>query len=252
MPVSQRHTANRRSILQAGGAILAGCAFGIEHAVAQNPTVRPPHIPITKTGQDALGRTRGRLQFAYDDLGLRFGALIYLRIIKDQRRLEVWVQKRGAAYERLRGYRLCGGGANAAARQPEGFYALGPNSLRPRLATYLGIDIGWPNAIDRARGATSGSSLLQAGCAAEPHFGLTDQDLEEVFTIVHGALSRGQMNVPLHIFPFAMGALNMVTRGTGPNSAFWRTLAPAWRQFEQTKRPPQVQISGRRYIVVGS
>lgn len=222
----------------------------------QRPPARPLRIPTTKVGQDAIGRTRGRLQFGFDDVGLRFGAPIYLRLIKDQKRLEVWVQKRGRDYVRLRAYRVCGTSAPSGSRtggtgpwQPEGFYTLGALSLRPRNVAYLGIDTGWPNAIDRVQGARAGVSLLQAGCAAQPHFGLTDQDLEEVYTLVHGALAGGQASVPLHIFPFAMGGLNMMTRATGSNAAFWRSLEPAWSQFERTKTPPQVRISGRRYIV---
>jgi murein L,D-transpeptidase YafK len=233
-----------------GGLSAVACGF----AAAQTP--RTMRIPVSKTGQDAIGRTRGRLQFAFDDLGLRFGSPIYLRLIKDQKRLEVWVQRRGGEYVRLRGYRICGTSAEAGPRragatswQPEGFYALGPGSLRPAGVAYLGLNTGWPNALDQAQGWRAGSSLLQAGCAAQPHFGLTDQDLEEVYTLVHGALSGGQTSVPLHIFPFAMGPITMLTHRRGPNAAFWASLEPAWSGFERTKTPPQVRVSGRRYIV---
>jgi murein L,D-transpeptidase YafK len=234
--------------------VLGGALFAqVPQRAAGRAGVR---IPITKTGQDAIGRTRGRLQFGFDDLGLRFGSPIYLRLIKDQKRLEVWVQRRGRDYVRLRNYRICGSSAPQGARgggaapwQPEGFYALGPGSLRPPNTAYLGIDIGWPNAFDQAQGWRGGPSLLQAGCAAQPHFGLTDQDVEEVYTLVHGALAGGQTSVPLHIFPFAMGALNMITQGRGPNAAFWRSLEPAWQLFERTKTPPQVRVSGRRYVI---
>jgi murein L,D-transpeptidase YafK len=224
--------------------------------LAQSAQRRPIRIPVTKTGQDAIGRTSGRLQFAFDDLGLRFGAATYLRLIKDQKRLEVWVQRRGREYVRLRSYRICGTSAPQGARaggtsawQPEGFYALAANSLRPRGIGYLGLDIGWPNAFDQAQGWRGGPSLLQAGCAAQPHFGLTDQDVEEVYTLVHAALAGGQNSVPLHIFPFAMGAINMMTQARGPNAVFWQGLEPAWRLFERTKTPPQVRVSGRRYVI---
>jgi murein L,D-transpeptidase YafK len=257
--VSQIPPLNRRRLLATSVAGLGLAVLGLGGAVGQVALPRPMRIPVTKTGQDAIGRTRGRLQFSYDDLGLRFGAPLYLRLIKDQKRLEVWVQRRGGDYVRLRAYRICGTSAEPGPRQgsavpwqPEGFYTLGATSLRPSPIAYLGIDIGWPNAFDRAQGWVGGTSLLQAGCASQPHFGLTDQDLEEVYTLVHGALAGGQASVPLHIFPFAMGALTMLTRRNGPNTAFWRSLAPAWQAFERTKRPPQVRISGRRYIVIES
>jgi murein L,D-transpeptidase YafK len=238
---------------------VSSLGFGASLAFAQAQTKSPqrlPRIPVSTTGQDAIGRTRGRLQFAFDDLDLRFGSPIYLRLIKAQKRLEVWVQKRGAAFVRLRAYRICGTSAplgprrtGSAPQQPEGFYVLGPANLRPHPIAYLGMDIGWPNSFDRAQGWRGATSLLQAGCASEPHFGLTDQDLEEVYTLVHGALSGGQVGVPLHIFPFAMGALAMISNNNGPNAAFWRDLEPAWRAFERTKKPPQVRVLGRRYVV---
>jgi murein L,D-transpeptidase YafK len=256
-PVPPHLPLSRRKVLLALGTAMPASMIGpIVHSQTRQAPARPIRIPVTKTGQDAIGRTRGRLQFGFDDLGLRFGAPIYLRIIKDQKRLEIWVQGGGGAYVRLRAYRICGTSAPPGSRQlgtsswqPEGFYALSAGSLRPHPIAYLGIDIGWPNAFDRAQGWRTGVSLLQAGCAAQPHFGLTDQDLEEVYTLVYSALSGGQASVPLHIFPFAMGALNMMARASGPNSTFWRGLEPAWAAFERTKRPPQVSVLGRRYVV---
>jgi murein L,D-transpeptidase YafK len=247
---------SRRHLLTASLLGAGSLAFGLNASAQSNPrqTLR---IPVSSNGEAAIGRTRGRLQFGFEDLDLRFGAAIYLRIIKDQRRLEVWVQRRGRDYVRLRAYRLCGTGAPLGPRrndrnpqQPEGFYSLSAASLRPHPVTYLGVDIGWPNAFDRSLGLRGRTSLLQAGCSAQPDFGLTDPDMEEVYTLIHSALAGGQREVPLHIFPFAMSGLAMLGRNNGPNGAFWRQLAPAWQAFERTKTPPKVQVSGRRYRIL--
>jgi murein L,D-transpeptidase YafK len=230
-------------------------------AKAQSPPTIPNRvrIQITATGQAAIGRVRGRLEFAFDDLGLRYGAPIYLRLIKGQRRLEVWVKGPRQDYVRLRAYRICGTGPLAGPRrngrtpqQPEGFYQIDRTALRPPSASYLGVDLGWPNAYDQAQGWRGTSSLMQAGCAAEPHFGLTDPDMEEVFALIYAALANGQSTVPVHIFPFEMSTLRMLTTGKGPNAAFWAQLAPAWRAFEATKKPPRIEVSGRRYVVTQS
>ena len=208
-------------------------------------------IPTTATGQAAIGRVRGRLQISYDAMGLVFGAPIYLRLIKEQKRLEIWVQKRQSDFIRLRSYKICGSSAvlgprrrGGSARQPEGFYMIGTNSLRPQAVSYLGLDLNWPNAFDRAQGWSGETSVLQAGCASEPHFGLTDQDMEEVFTLVHSALAGGQTSVPVHIFPFEMGGLRMLTAQRSQNAAFWEQLAPAWQAFERTKKPPKCVSRG--------
>jgi murein L,D-transpeptidase YafK len=213
-------------------------------------------MPTTATGQAAIGRVRGRLQIAYDDAGLSFGAPIYLRLIKDQRRLEVWVKGPQQEFVRLRSYKVCGTSSQSGprtpsrpAQQPEGFYAISPRSLRPAGVSYLGLDLGWPNAYDQAQGWRGSASFIQAGCASEPHFGLTDQDMEEVFALVHGALASGQPSVLVHIFPFAMSGLRMLAVPSSANTTFWRSLAPAWQAFERTKKPPQVRVSRRRYVV---
>jgi murein L,D-transpeptidase YafK len=247
---------SKRAFMSLGlGAGAAVCLT--RHSLGQSGGARNRvRIPTTATGQAAIGRASGRLQIAFDDIGLVFGAPIYLRIIKDQKRMEVWVQGRRREFSRLRSYKICGSSAalgprrrNTQTLQPEGFYTLGSGSLRPQPITYLGLDLSWPNAFDRAQGWSGTTSLLQAGCASEPHFGLTDQDMEEVYTLVHSALAAGQAGVPVHIFPFEMSQLRMLTIARGPNSGFWRTLAPAWQTFERTKKPPQVSVSGRRYVV---
>jgi murein L,D-transpeptidase YafK len=255
-PVTRRSALRALAVVGGAGAsfVATGPAFGQASFLLQ---ARPARIPISATGQEAIGRTRGRLQFAFEEQGLGFGSPVYLRIIKDQRRLEVWVQRRGRAYVRLRAYRLCGTGAPLGPRrndrdpqQPEGFYTISATSLRPHPVSYLGVDLGWPNAFDRSLGLRGRTSLLQAGCAAQPDFGLTDPDMEEVYTLIHSGLAGGQRQVPIHIFPFAMTGLAMLSRNNGPNGAFWRQLAPAWQAFERTKTPPQVQTTGRRYRVI--
>ena len=244
-----------------GALVLVSICFcaaliGPESFAQQSPT-QLVRVPITATGQSAIGRVRGRLQISYDELNVSWGSPIYLRLIRDQKRLEVWVKGRRAEFVRLRSYRICGTSAPLGPRslqpvlqQPEGFYVLGISSLRPQAVSYLGLDIGWPNALDRANGLRGSTSLLQAGCSSAPHFGLTDQDMEEVYTLVYGALSRGQRGVALHIFPFDMNTLGMLTKVRGPNAPYWRSLEPAWSAFERTKKPPQVSVSGRQYIVV--
>jgi murein L,D-transpeptidase YafK len=251
----QAHFKYKRAILAA--ALGMGVALCVGHdGNAQSGRVR---IQTTATGQAAIGRVRGRLQIAYDELGLRYGAPVYLRLIKEQKRLEVWVQGPRQEFVRLRSYRVCGTSSELGPRvtartprQPEGFYTISATGLRPPNITYLGLDLNWPNAYDQAQGWRGATSLVQAGCAGEPHFGLTDQDMEEVYALVHSALANGQASVSFHIFPFAMSRLRMMAAGGSPNAPFWQGLAPAWQAFENTKKPPQVRVLGRRYVVTES
>ncbi|MEN9873948.1 MAG: hypothetical protein RL186_845 [Pseudomonadota bacterium] len=230
------------------------CAVLPVAALAQSRKRR--RVPISARGQDAISRVTGRLQFALSDAGLRLGAPLYLRIIKDQARLEMWVEGKDGAFERLRSYKICGSSSKLgpprspkSPRQPEGFYRIGVTDLRPQPVNYLGLRFGWPNAYDVAQGWSGGPSFLQAGCAREPHFGLTDQDCEEVYALVYHALMGGQSAVDVHIFPFAMNGLRMLSLGEGANTKFWRSLGPAWQAFERTRQIPVVRVRGRRYVM---
>lgn len=222
-------------------------------AIAQAAGGRAFALP--STGREAVQRVRGRLGFALEEQGLTLGAPLYLRVIKNQSVLEAWVQRRRGGWQRFRAYKLCGGRSadlgprTGAQGLPEGFYAVGRSGLRAPGAVYLGLDFGWPNALDRARGWTQGDILLQGTCARGGHVALTDQDMEEVYALTHAALVAGQSEVALHVFPFAMTGLNMARRRGSPHATFWAMLEPAWTVFERTKTPPQTQVQGRRYRV---
>jgi murein L,D-transpeptidase YafK len=248
---------SRRLILAAcAGTLLVATsgteAFSADQKVKASPRAR---VAVSSIGADAIERTRQRLAFAYSDLGLTLGAPVYFRLIRDQDRLEVWVKSPSGAYSRLRNFKICGKDGvlgprqSAATGQPEGFYTLSAAQMRPQGVGYLGINLNWPNDYDRGRGWRGAPSLLQAGCASGRHYGLTDQDMEEVFTIAYSALINGQTSIPFHIFPFQMTPFRMLQIGQGPKASFWRDLEPAWRAFERTKTPPQIKVQGRRYRV---
>lgn len=246
-----------RNILAAVGSVLLVATTGAEAVRAEtkaqaNQRVR---VAVTSVGADAIERTRQRLAFAYSDLGLTFGAPVYFRLIREQDRLEVWVKAPSGTYSRLRNFKICskdgalGPRQNISTGQPEGFYSLSAAQMRPQGVGYLGINLNWPNAYDRGRGWRGAPSLLQAGCASGRHYGLTDPDMEEVYTIAYSALVNGQASIPFHIFPFQMTSFRMLQIGQGPKASFWRDLEPAWRAFERTKTPPQIKVQGRRYRV---
>lgn len=232
--------------------VLAGQLAWAQSEPKAGPRVR---VAVSSTGAEAIERTRQRLAFAYADQDLKLGARVYFRLIRDQDRLEVWVRSGSGLYVRLRNFKICskdgvlGPRQNANSGQPEGFYQITPAQMRPQGVSYLGMNLGWPNAYDRARGWRGSPSLLQAGCASGRHYGLTDQDMEEVFTITYYAMVNGQTQVPFHIFPFQMTGFRMLQIGEGSKANFWRELEPAWRAFERTKTPPQIKIQGRRYRV---
>jgi murein L,D-transpeptidase YafK len=249
---------DRRLVL--GRLLVLGLCGTSLNAQAQ-PSARGRAIRVPAAGREAIGRMRGRLEFSLTDMGLVPGSPVFLRVIKDQGRLEAFVQARSGEYRRYRSYRICGGGGQAGPRTKlspnrisEGVYAIGTSDLRPNGAAYLGLSMGWPNPRDLALGNNApiglAPGLIQAGCTAPPHIGLTDTELEDLYTLVWLGLAGGQSEVPVHVFPFAMNSLAMLSRRNAPQYAWWRELEPIWTRFERTKKPPPVQIRGRRFVVM--
>jgi murein L,D-transpeptidase YafK len=227
-------------------------------AAAQGGAGTPVRGAVSSRGLAAIRRAQPRVEYSLRQRGLTLGAPVYLRVRKREAVLETWIEEeRGGRYRSGRSYRLCGGAVDelgprtgaADRRIPEGFYRLTPGTLDVRGTAGLASGLDWPNAVDRARGATGSPIRLTGGCGGAPDLTLTDTDFEELFTLVYAALAFGQPSVPVHIFPHALGPLERLAlpeTGAGPS---WRALAPAWQAFGATGRPPSVRIRRGQYVV---
>lgn len=183
-----------------------------------------------------------------------------LRVIKSERKLEVWLRK-GPRFERFRSYAICSFSGDLGPKQregdlqaPEGFYSVSRRQLHPGSAYHLAMNVGYPNAYDRAHGRTGSAIMVHGSCVSIGCFAMTDAGIEEIYALVEDALVGGQRAVPLHIFPFRMTPGALAARGDVPERAFWAELEPGWQAFERTRRPPRVRVRQGRYVVssVGS
>ncbi len=94
---------------------------------------------------------------------------IILRVFKEEAELEVWKQDTTGRFELLKVYPICrwsgdlGPKVHEGDRQaPEGFYQITPGLMNPNSNYYLAINIGFPNAYDKANGR-DGSFLMIHG-----------------------------------------------------------------------------------------
>ena len=86
---------------------------------------------------------------------------ILIRAYKKESEMEVWKRGRDGRYALLKTLPICrwSGQLGPKVRQgdrqtPEGFYAVTPAQMNPNSAYYLSFDTGFPNAYDRAQGAS--------------------------------------------------------------------------------------------------
>jgi murein L,D-transpeptidase YafK len=197
------------------------------------------------------------------------GAPAYVRIFKKEGELELWLKVNGR-YSLYRTFPICKWSGRlgpkvkeADYQSPEGFYSVSARQLNPHSNYHLAFNVGYPNAFDRQNGHTGGLVMVHGACKSVGCFAMTDKGIEEIYGFVAAALSAGQPEVPVHIFPFRMtdAAIARETGGgsgflsffatDGGNTAqwanFWRNLKEGYDLFQQTGEPPTAYACGDRY-----
>jgi murein L,D-transpeptidase YafK len=101
------------------------------------------------------------------------GAPIYIRIFKEERELELWVQTPSDTYALFKTYPICNhsGGLGPKLKEgdrqsPEGFYTVTKSALNPNSSYHLSFNLGFPNRFDRSHNRTG--SVLMVHATASP------------------------------------------------------------------------------------
>ena len=137
-------------------------------------------------------------------------------------------------------------------QSPEGFYFVTPASLNPNSSYHLSFNLGYPNAFDRAHGRTGDYLMVHGDCVSIGCYAMTDEGIEEIYTLLQAALGGGQPFVGVHAFPFEMSKDNLDKFKDNPNYEFWQNLKQGWDLFEHTARPPNVEVKDKRYYFEGA
>ncbi|WP_207891022.1 L,D-transpeptidase family protein [Hymenobacter edaphi] len=210
------------------------------------PRVRTAYAARWSTLQAELQRRH----LAADQLEL------YLRAFKIGQRVEVWARNRGQGrYQLLRRYAIAATSGKLGPKLrsgdgqvPEGCYRIdryNPNSLY-----HLSLGLDYPNAFDRARGEQDpgGDIFIHGSNVTIGCLPITDTCIEELYVLAVEARAAGQADIPVHIFPFELNATDLEARWHSPHHAFWQTLAPVYRYFEQHHTLPPTDAAGA-YVV---
>jgi murein L,D-transpeptidase YafK len=196
--------------------------------------VAPAHglsIEITGGGADRLDRQRawaeGELPLAgTPDLsklsermsaaGIKEGSAVFLRIFKSESELEVWIQK-GRDFVLFATYPICQWSGVLGPKffegdnqSPEGFYTVGRRDLKWQTRHHRAFNIGFPNSFDKQHGRTGSNILVHGGCSTEGCFAMTNPVIDEVFRLANSAISSGQKEIQVHVFPFRMTPANVM------------------------------------------
>ena len=179
---------------------------------------------------------------------------ILIRSYKKEAEMEVWKRSASGSYALLKTYPICrwsgqlGPKVREGDRQaPEGFYTVTPAQMNPNSAYYLSFDTGFPNAYDRARGASGSALMVHGSCSSRGCFAMTDENIAEIYAIARESLSGGQRGFQFQSYPFRMTPKNLAQHRLDQNIAFWKNLKEGSDYFEVTKDEPRVSVAAGRY-----
>lgn len=178
------------------------------------------------------------------ELELHFGKPVFIRIIKEDWELELWVKEPDNTWHILKTYEIEAMSgelgpktAEGDEQAPEGFYRVVPGNMNPRSKFHLSFNIGYPNLYDRSLGRTGSFIMIHGGDESIGCFAMTDPIIEEIYTLVNEAFNAGTKCIPVQVYPFRMTSERMQTEQESKHIEFWQHLLPGWQYTETNKAP---------------
>jgi murein L,D-transpeptidase YafK len=180
---------------------------------------------------------------------------ILVRLFKEESELEVWKEDTTGAYQLLKVYPICRWSGELGPKKvegdrqaPEGFYSITPGLMNPNSNYFLAINIGFPNAYDKANGYSGGFLMIHGDCSSRGCYAMTDAQIGEIYSLAREAFLGGQKEFQIQAYPFRLTPANLARHRTNPNMAFWTMLKEGNDHFEVTHQEPKVDVCDRRYV----
>jgi len=207
-----------------------------------------------KRAKVIAGQQKPFLEAELKKQGVSWGAPVFIRLFKEERVLELWVKDK-TKYKLFRSYPIAAmsGGLGAKTREgdkqaPEGFYYIPSGRMKPDSSYHLAFNIGYPNQYDVVHERTGSLIMVHGAQLSIGCFAMTDEKIEEIYTLCDAALKNGQPFFRLHSFPFRMKKKRMLEEVSNPWYDFWLNLQEGYHLFEQHKWPPNVEVDNKRYV----
>ncbi len=184
---------------------------------------------------------------------MKLGTPIFMRIFKKEARLEIWIKGKNR-FKHFASYPICyfsgllGPKQKQGDRQsPEGFYTVSKGQLNPNSRWHRSFNLGYPNLFDRSHKRTGDYLMVHGGCSSTGCYAMTNEVIDEIWTIVTQALNKGQKRFSVHVYPFRLSERNLRRYADNKWLSFWKDLQKGYDLFEETKVPPLVTVCKRRY-----
>ena len=212
-------------------------------------------LPGKERAAKAAENVRPALERDLAAVGLHFGDPVFIRAFKRERQLELYLRNRATEkYDLFRTYKIAGMSGNLGPKLaegdgqvPEGFYFVPPRAMNPNSQYHLSFNIGYPNDFDRAHQRTGSAIMVHGNRVSIGCLAMTDEKIEEIYTLCDAAHGRGQPYFRVHIFPARMTGEWMEKIAGDVNEDFWKNLKGGYDLFEKNQLPPAASVVDRRY-----
>jgi murein L,D-transpeptidase YafK len=185
---------------------------------------------------------------------------VYIRSFKYDSQLEVWVKNASQEkYKLFKTYKICALAGTLGPKRmagdyqtPEGFYYI--NEFNPKSEYHLSLGLNYPNASDRILSDSlqpGGDIFIHGSCVTTGCIPITDNQIEELYTICAYAKDLGEDFIPVHIFPVnfnnprSVGYLNKYLQTFSEYTPFARSMRSAFFYFEKYREVPFVMVNGK-------
>ncbi len=187
---------------------------------------------------------------------------ILLRAFKSQNEMELWARNNESSeYKLIKTYHICaisgllGPKRTHGDRQvPEGFYFI--EDFNPKSDYFLSLQLNYPNYSDQAigKGDLGGDIYIHGGCVTIGCMPMTNDGIQEIYTLCLNARINGLVNIPVHIYPTRLTKSGMAYLfhefpKDAAKQQFWESLKTEYDYFEKThKLLPVMYTPDGRYV----
>jgi murein L,D-transpeptidase YafK len=180
---------------------------------------------------------------------------VLVRVFKEESELEVWKQDTTGQYQLLKVYPICRWSGDLGPKKvqgdrqaPEGFYSITPGLMNPNSNYYLAINIGFPNAYDKANNYSGAFLMIHGDCSSAGCYAMTDEQIGEIYSLARESFLGGQKEFQIQAYPFRLTAANLARHRNNPNMPFWKMLKEGSDHFEVTHLEPKVDVCDKHYV----
>ncbi len=237
-----------------GAASLAACKEKEKPAAAEMNEGKV--LPGKERAARAAENVRPGLERDLAAVGLVFGDPVFIRAFKEENLLELFIRNRATKrFDLFRTYPIAAASgtlgpklAEGDLQVPEGFYHVPPGAMKPDSRHHLAFNIGYPNTFDTALGRTGSFIMIHGNRISIGCLAMTDEKIEEIYTLCDAAHQGGQKFFRVHVFPFRMTDERMMAASSNRWLDFWKNLKEGYELFEKNHVPSDVGVADGRYV----